>query len=285
MGKDCSTASGGAATIGAVLAVETEAEIVRSVGRPKKFVAAGGRFARWCRARTLDLLFPSACAGCGRELDDSVEPQFCAECLGRLSLIGGVTCQKCGAPVPGQVAQPRCFVCRGAKLQFDETVALGRYEGLLRDWLLRMKNGNGDGLALALAELIWQKHGERLAAIEPDVVVPVPMHWRRRLERGTNSPAVVAERLSGHLGVPLAADLLRRTRHTRPQFSLPPSERPANVRNAFAVRPGYHLQQAHVLVVDDILTTGSTCSAAAQALKKAGATRVAVVVAARTLRH
>jgi ComF family protein len=170
-------------------------------------------------------------------------------------------------------------------LWFDETVALGRYDGLLRDWLLKIKDGRGDSLALSIAELVWQRNSERLAAMRPDVVVPVPMHWRRRLIRGTNSPAILAERLAGHLQVPHSSDLLRRTRHTPPQFSLPPSERPANVRNAFAVRPGYHLREARVLLVDDILTTGSTCSAAARALKRAGAKFVAVTVAARTLRH
>lgn len=168
---------------------------------------------------------------------------------------------------------------------FDETVALGQYDGLLRDWLLKMKDGRGESLTLAIAELIWQQQLERLAATRPDVVVPVPMHWRRRWMRGTNSAAVLAERLSQRLRVPLAVDLLRRTRHTPPQFSLPPSERPANVRNAFAVRPGYHFEEARVLLVDDILTTGSTCSAAARALKQAGAKHVAVAVAARTIRH
>jgi ComF family protein len=268
-----------------MLAVETEIEMVRRARVPKRFVAASGRVARWCRERTLDLLFPAACAGCGSELDESIEPRFCAECLGRLLLFTGVTCLKCGVPVPGREPQARCYTCRGAKLHFDETVALGRYEGLLREWLLRMKDARGDSLALAVAELLWQRQGKRFAALQPDVIVPVPMHWRRRLVRRVNSPTLVAERLAQHLRVPLAADLLRRTRHTVPQFSLPPSLRPANVRNAFAVQPGYHLQQAHVLVVDDILTTGSTCSAAARALKKAGAMRVAVVVAARTLRH
>jgi ComF family protein len=170
-------------------------------------------------------------------------------------------------------------------LWFDETVALGRYEGLLRDWLLEMKVGRGDSLTLAIAELVWRQNAERLIATRPDVVVPVPMHWRRRWMRGTNSAAVLAERLSQRLRAPLATDLLRRTRHTPPQFSVPPSQRLANVRNAFQVRPGYHFEEARVLLVDDILTTGSTCSAASRALKKAGAAHVAVAVAARTIRH
>ena len=95
----------------------------------------------------------------------------------------------------------------------------------------------------------------------------------------------MAEVLADRLRAPQATKLLRRCRHTPPQFSLPPSERKANVRGAFAIRLGYHLDQANVLLVDDILTTGSTCSEAARALKRAGAARVTVVVAGRTMSH
>ncbi len=214
--------------------------------------------------------------------DDS---PFCDACVGRLKLLCGASCLRCGAFVPGTASRPRCHLCRGTKLWFDEAIAFGEYDGLLRDWLLAMKHGRGESLVLALAELIWRQCRERLEAIQPDVVAPVPMHWRRRWAHGTNSAELLAERLARHLGVPLATGLLRRTRHTPPQFSLPPSERPANVRGAFAVRPGYHLREARVLVVDDILTTCSTCSVIARTLKQRGAAHVAVVVAARTLRH
>jgi ComF family protein len=155
----------------------------------------------------------------------------------------------------------------------------------MRQWLLQVKRRQGDLLSLAAGRLIWQHHQDRLTAAKPDVVVPIPMHWRRRWSHGTNSAAVVGEVLAGRLRTPLADGLLRRRRYTPPQFSLPPSERKANVRGAFAVRVGYHLNQASVILVDDILTTGSTCSEAARALKRAGAARVTVVVAGRTMSH
>lgn len=255
----------------------------------KRWVETGGRFARWWRSAAVDLVYPPTCLGCYAELDSELQfaspASFCRPCLGQLHLLRGATCRKCGAPVPDAASKSTCPRCSGTKLWFDETNALGEYEGLLRDWLLRMKGDGGESLALAVAELIWQEHCDRLAGLEVDVVVPVPMHWRRRLWRGVNAPTLLAERIAGHLRVPMAADLLRRTRHTPPQFSVPPSQRRANVRNAFAVRSGYHLESARVLLVDDILTTGSTCSASASVLKRAGASHVAVVVAARTLRH
>jgi ComF family protein len=218
-------------------------------------------------------------------MEASANVSLCDECLGRLRIFGDATCTRCGAPVPESAARERCPRCRGSRFWFDEAVALGEYDGLLRDWMLRIKDARSDSLALAIAELIWHRRAARLAAIRPDVVIPVPLHWRRQLVRGGNSPAIIAERLAQHWQVPLVTGLLKRTRNTPPQFSLPPSERGANVRRAFAVAFGYHLEQAHVLLIDDILTTGSTCSAAARALQQAGATRVTVLVAARTLRH
>jgi ComF family protein len=253
--------------------------------RRRSLAAAGAHLARWSRRATLDLLFPGACAGCHAEMAAADATSFCGECIGRLKVLRGANCARCSAPLSGIAARQRCHLCNGKKLWFDEAIALGEYEGLLRDWLLAMKHGRSESLALALAELIWHQCGSRLESLQPDVVVPVPMHWRRRVVHGTNSAELLAERLARHLRTPLATGLLRRTRHTAPQFSLPPSERPANVRGAFAVRPGHLLRDARVLVVDDILTTCSTCSSVARTLKQHGAGQVAVVVAARTLRH
>lgn len=255
----------------------------------------GARVAGWTRearrlaSGTLELVYPAACIGCGGELEAAAEPgrcdMICRVCVERLALLSGPTCLRCSATVPVNSDRERCHRCRGEKLWFDETAALGEYGGLLREWVLEMKHHRGDRLALAVAELIWERCGDRLLAARPDVVVPVAIHWRRRCSRGTNSAAIMAERLARRLGVPLAAGLLRRERNTPPQFTLPPSERRANVRGAFSVNAGYHLSRARVLVVDDILTTGATCSEASRVLKRSGAAHVTAVVAARTLQH
>jgi len=257
--------------------------------RTRHWAGRWSRTARRLASGTIELVYPASCAGCGAGIDPAdlrgSRALICATCVGELAFFSGPACLRCGAPVPAKSDRDECVRCRGVKLWFDETVALGEYEGRLRDWVLEMKNHQGDRLALALAELIWERCHERLLAPRPDVVVPVAMHWRRRCTRGTNSATIIAERLARRLGIPLAAGMLRRERNTPPQFTLPPSERRANVRGAFSVNAGYHLQRARVLVVDDILTTGATCSEAARVLKRSGAARVAVVVAARTLRH
>jgi ComF family protein len=219
---------------------------------------------------------------------------FCSDCLEQIDWFIGPTCRKCGAPVPklrsGETVQqvlPKkdagCYRCRGHKLWFDETIAAGLYTGRLRELLLHMKQAEGDSLSLAVGRLMCGECGERLKSAEADVVVPIPSHWRRRLAQGTNSAAVMAEVFAEYLRLPLAPALLRRRRHTRRQFDLTPPQRWENVRHAFTVRGGYHLNEARVLLVDDILTTGATCSEAARALRKAGAVQVTVVVAARAV--
>jgi ComF family protein len=120
-----------------------------------------------------------------------------------------------------------------------------------------------------------------LADLGGELIVPVPMFWARRLARGTNSPEIVADCLGRSLGVPVGRRVLCRCRNTMPQAGLLPRERFRNVRGAFRVRAGYHLDGRRVLLVDDILTTGATCSEAAKVLKQAGATLVAAVVVAR----
>ncbi len=223
------------------------------------------------------------------------DASLCQACLEQMELFSGPVCGQCGAPVPFAEADkapspqpaPRgrvgCYRCRGRKMWFDETVALGLYSGRLRELLLRMKQAEGDALSLAMGRLVWQIRGERLAAMGADVVAPIPLHWRRRVVHRTNSAAVLAEVLSSKLRVPLAEGLLRRTRYTRRQFDITPPERWKNVRKAFCLRAGYHLRDAHVLLCDDILTTGATCSEAARALRDAGASRVTVAVVARAL--
>jgi ComF family protein len=238
----------------------------------------------------LELIFPPACAGCSREMTPSPAREgglsFCEFCLSQLVLFTGPACRKCGAPVPGQAdVSDSCIRCRRRRLWFDETVALGDYAGHLRELVLQMKNSRGNATSLAMAQLLWHHRRGQLEALRPDVATAVPMHWRRRWTHGTNSAALLAEVVASRLGVRHAGRLMHRRLNTPPQFSLPPSKRWQNVRQAFAVKKSYPIQGAHVLLVDDIMTTGATCSEAARMLKTAGAERVSVVVAARTLVH
>jgi len=161
-------------------------------------------------------------------------------------------------------------------------LALGEYEGLLRELLLRMKRDRSERLACAFGEMLSERLGDVVTELKPDVIASHPMHAWRRLALGTNPPAAVAAVLSRRIGVPVAAKLLRRRRNTPLQLGLSRPGRFRNVRGEVRVRAGYPLEAAHVLLVDDILTTGASCSEAARVLKHGGAAQVSVLVVGRT---
>ncbi len=269
--------------------------------------------AAWRRS-ALDLLFPPRCALCDEDLDGRADevlepipepcaaPAFsgrggpprrfrdrfllCEGCRGELTGPGEARCARCGAIVQAEVRDAEhCPACRGARFHFDGVIPLGPYTGTIREAVLRMKRPSGDPLSVALAEHYGQTRGVRVAAARPDWVVPVPMHWLRRLVRKTNSAELLSVRMGKVLGLPVRAGVLRRCRNTLPQKDLPPDRRFQNMRGAFRCPAVYDLKGAHVLLVDDILTTGATCSEAARMLKRAGAVRVTVAVIARAEAH
>ena len=235
---------------------------------------------RRCLNTGLDLVYPPACVLCQTPLETDDCIHLCEQCRGDL-IDRRSACERCGGAAPPATTGANCPHCQHARLHFDSVVRLGRYEGLLRTAVLRMKTEANPGQAIALGDWLFDLRGERLRAMNVEAVVPVPMHWSRRIRRGVNSPHLVAERLATHLQVPLAADLLVRQRRTAIQARLPASRRKANVRGAFRVRPHDDLPGARLLLVDDVMTTGATVNEAAKVLKKAGAEAVGVAVLAR----
>jgi ComF family protein len=134
---------------------------------------------------------------------------------------------------------------------------------------------------MALSRLLLDRRAEVFRDFQTEVIVPMPMHWVRRMRRGVNGPAIIAEVLAGRLRQPLAARSLFRHRLTSLQTELSPSQRHRNQRNSFRTRHVRRLAGRRILLVDDVLTTGATASEAAQTLLIAGAAAVFVAVLAR----
>jgi len=226
----------------------------------------------------IDLVYPPRCLLCGEEPPG--RERFCAACSAGLFHDPHLCCPRCAARVgPFGVTNGNCAACRADASPFVATVRLGPYEGPLRDAVLRIKSNTQEGLAELLGEQLAQIHADRLRAMALDAIVPVPLHWWRRLRRGYNQSAAIARGISSRLGVACRYWWLRQVRLTKPQKTLTcPTQRKENVKGAFVARG--QVRGLHVLLVDDVMTTGATATEAARALRRAGAS-VSVAVLAR----
>jgi ComF family protein len=175
-----------------------------------------------------------------------------------------------------------CTRCRGVTLGFEGALCLGSHDGLLRDLILRLKHHAGEGLAEVLARLWVMHRASAFRASGAQVVVPVPLHWWRRLARGYNQSEALARTLAAFLGIPCRPRWVRRVRATRRQrHDMSPAARKENVHQAFVTRALPELQGKAVLLVDDVMTSRATASEVARVLKRAGAALVVVAVLAR----
>lgn len=177
--------------------------------------------------------------------------------------------------------QGLCALCRNGLRGFDAAYCFGSYEGILREWIHLYKYGRVKTMAQPLGDLL----AEAVPSGEPfDAIVPVPLHWLRRWRRGFNQSELLARGLARRLRIPMLP-ALRRTRATGIQAGLSNTARRRNVARAFRCRRAGAVAGKRVLLIDDVMTTGSTAAACALALKRAGAARVVLVTVARVDRR
>ncbi|MEO0529642.1 MAG: double zinc ribbon domain-containing protein [Planctomycetota bacterium] len=231
---------------------------------------------------TLDVAFPPSCPVCRRSTAERIGPtgELCEDCDSDLVRFDEPVCPRCSTPTPS--AEDDCPACRDERWAFDAVVALGPYDGLLRRMVLEGKRLAGEPGIETLGRLLADRYAEVTAWYSEAIVAPVPAHWSRRVLRRADGVVTLARVFAGEAGLPFGR-VLRRRRATPRQTEVAPSDRPGNVRGALAVRRPTRVAGRTVLLVDDVFTTGSTCHAAARALKRAGAARVVAVVAARRL--
>lgn len=247
-------------------------------GAYRKVQGAGYRLGQ----AAADLVFPPRCANCGAGLTHSPAVLLCESCRPKLGPAAWHGCARCGGAVaPGFSSQGGCALCRNVRFSFDAVLTLGGYHGELKQAILRTKHAYAEPLAVALAGLFVEVRRPCIQAQRPELVIPVPMHWRRRVVRGANSADAIAGEIAQRLGLPVCPRVLRRRRNDTPQRYLRPAQRYRNVRGTFAVRRATTVKQRRVLLVDDVLTTGATASEAARMLKGGGASYVVVAVLAR----
>jgi ComF family protein len=190
-------------------------------------------------------------------------------------------CISCRTPFQNSFpldAEGRCALCRSGLRGFDAAYSFGAYEGVLRKLIHLYKYGKVRTLARPLSGWLAQALPRDEAF---DAVVPVPLYWRRRLQRGFNQAELLARGLSRLTGIPVVR-ALGRVRPTPTQAGLSNSARRQNVAMAFHSRS---VQGKRILLIDDVMTTGATATSCALALKQAGARRVALLTVARVDRR
>ncbi|MCA9079075.1 MAG: ComF family protein [Planctomycetaceae bacterium] len=233
---------------------------------------------RWWN-QTWNFLYPPLCCQCGTDLGDQ-SSTLCARCEQQLEIAQGTTCHRCAAPVgPHLDTHNGCGHCRNDSFAFDRVFALGVHRDGLKRAILNAKTSHP--LAAGLVELLYRQRGHELQKLNLDCVIPIPQYWLDRLLQPHFAAQSMAQAWSRLLMVDLQGHILTKRRRTQRQSVLSPSERKSNLRNAFGISGHPRLEGRTILLVDDVLTTGTTAHRAAKVLRTAGAARIYVAVIAR----
>lgn len=236
------------------------------------------RLARLSRAAS-DLVLPPLCLGCGTRISD--HHALCAPCWRRIDFIRSPLCDRLGIPMPYDIGTKMVSAAAIADPpQFDRARAVARYDGLMRELIHAFKFGDNHNARSLFGRWLTEAGAEILA--DADLLVPIPLARTRLLSRRFNQAQIIASEVAHRRKIKVAPFAVVRARSTKSQVSLSRTARHRNVAGAFIVPPSSvpAVTGKAIVLVDDVITTGATASAAAQALKKAGARRVDVLALA-----
>lgn len=228
-----------------------------------------------------DALFPPACLRCDGHVSD--QGSLCPACFARIHWLAAPLCACCGIPFPYALGEEtRCGRCLAEPPSFAKARAVFRYDEASGKLITRFKYA--DRIHSARAYAGWMKRAGKELFSGIDLIVPVPLHFLRRMGRRYNQAELLAGALAKMTGLAYAPQLLKRKKSTKQQSGLSRSVRLKNVRGAFMVPPSWKekLQGASILLIDDVLTTGATAEAASRTLLNCGAKEVSVLTLART---
>ncbi|MFZ0708095.1 MAG: ComF family protein [Candidatus Korobacteraceae bacterium] len=236
------------------------------------------------------VFFPSDCRLCHTPLVSFTRLPVCPECLDALAPIRLAQCVLCGerlAPAQLLIGNGQCQACCEYPPNFDRAISYGEYDAGLRDLIHLLKYDGVLPAAKPLGKLLAESIAQlRLSDVDA-IVVPVPLHSSKRRERRFNQADLIARAALEHLPPQFALDrdVLVRQRPTRSQVGLDREARIQNMHGAFRVIAPQRIKGRTVVVVDDVMTTGTTVSECARVLKRAGAEKVFAATVARTLKH
>lgn len=229
-------------------------------------------------------IYPANCVACDTQTAE--EFGLCAACWRETQFIGGLVCDTCGAPLPGDDTDEilQCDDCMTIARPWDRGRAALIYSGVGRSLVLRLKHS--DRTELARPAAMWMAPFARRLLQQDTVLVPVPLHWVRLLRRRYNQAALLGHSLSGLLDRPVCPDALLRPKKTKPLENYNRQDRFAALAGAITINPRRvsAIRGKPVLLVDDVMTSGATLAASTEALRAAGAAGVSIVTLARVVK-
>lgn len=231
-----------------------------------------------------DAIFPPRCPSCHGYV--AAKGNFCAPCFQQLKMIEAPLCACCGVPFAVPVMEEAlCPQCLDDHPEFDVARSALVYDAISAPLVTALKFNDQWANLERYVQLMLRAGGSLLEGA--DMLVPVPLHWRRLLQRKFNQSALLAYGIQRKIGIVCAPELLQRVLYTKTQMRMTREERLKNVKRAFAVPDFAHelLRNKIVVLVDDVVTTGATANACAKAMKAAGAKEVRVLALARTVRE
>lgn len=248
------------------------------VDRESSGAAQGPAYRRWL-SYAADLVFPPVCLACQSAL--TAHDALCPKCWSQIDFISAPLCDRLGLPMPYDTGGRMISALAVAEPpSYDRARAVAHFSGVMRELVHELKYGDRLAARRLLVRLMLQAGSELIN--EADVVVPVPLSRRRLIARRFNQAALLAQDVARIRKLAYEPLVLLRTRATPQQVGLTRAERKLNVRGAFAVPPEQASRVAgrRVLLIDDVITTGATCGAAARALRRAGAMQIDVLALA-----
>ncbi len=227
------------------------------------------------------LAFPTICQICEKRQAEPSNGYVCAQCLRDVHQIKPPWCNQCGIPLDNEcLSASTCFNCHDLELKFERARALFAARGLALEIVHRFKYEPADFYEPLIQG--WLRTAIPFPMQSHDWIVPIPLHPMKKRERGFNQAERIAEPVSIILGKPLITNAIERVKNTETQTCLPTKMRFKNVEDAFAANNN-HMLNGSALLIDDVMTTGATASACAQALKMIGAKKVDVLTLTRGL--
>lgn len=228
-----------------------------------------------------DLVFPHNCILCSQYVPDKSLPQLCSPCLAAIEFNGPPFCLRCSRRLEVYTCEGLCRTCLKYPIAFDQAWGAVIYNDPIQRLLHLFKYQQHTSIRLVFRHLLEESLRRYPVPLGNfDYLLPIPLHPVRFRERGFNQSELIAGIIRKSHNIPILSNALVRTRPTRPQSFLDQKERWTNMEGAFRMKNHISINNNSILLIDDLLTTGATASAAAQTLKQAGAKRVGLLVVA-----